>query len=59
MPEKKFPGPYVNTTNADDPMMERVPMPTMGIGARPSGLPKSSEVKRDGMTIRHTDQNNK
>ena len=39
----KFPAPYVNDTGPsreDDPMMVRVPLPTMGIGARRSGLPK-------------------
>ena len=36
----KIPGPYVNDTKQDDALMEYVPMDTMGIGARPSGLPK-------------------
>ncbi len=35
----KFPGPYVSDVRADDPIMERVPFPHTGIGARPSGMP--------------------
>ena len=38
----KIPGPYVNDTKQDDGIMEYVPMNTMGIGARMSGLPKGS-----------------
>jgi len=36
----KFPGPYVSDVRADDPIMKRVPMESMDIGARKSGLPK-------------------
>lgn len=36
-----FPAPYVNTVEADDPMMKRVPTDKMDIGARASGLPKT------------------
>lgn len=49
----KFPGPYINDCKADDPMMERVPMETMDIGARKSGLATKGEVKRDDMGIEH------
>jgi hypothetical protein len=35
-----FPSPYVNKTEAEDPMMKRVPMKNMDIGARSSGMPK-------------------
>lgn len=39
----KFPKPYVSDVpNTPDPMTEHVNYPTMGIGARPSGLPKES-----------------
>ena len=37
----KFPGPYLNTTDANDPIMKRVPEDSMDIGARRSGMPKS------------------
>ncbi len=36
----KFPGPYINSTKAEDPMMIRVPMDKTDIGARSSGTPK-------------------
>lgn len=39
----RFPGPYINSTNADDPIMKRVPMNHLEIGARPSGMPKSMD----------------
>ncbi len=40
--------------------MEYVPFADMDIGARPSGLPSSAQVKRDDMTVRHVpDQNRK
>lgn len=42
--------PYVNDTRETDPLIMRVPMDTMDIGARPSGLPK---VGKNGMTIQH------
>jgi hypothetical protein len=38
-----FPAPYVNKTEAADPMMKRVPMDHMDIGARSSGLPKNED----------------
>lgn len=47
----KFPGPYKNDTNADDPIMKRVPMKTLDIGARTSGLPKG--IGADSMGIEH------
>jgi hypothetical protein len=49
----KFPAPYVNDTGPSrekDPMMERVPIETMDIGARRSGLPKDV---RNGNSIEH------
>lgn len=48
----KFPGPYMNSTNADDPIMERVPVDKSGIGANSAGLPKGG-VNAGGMTIKH------
>lgn len=52
----RFPSPYLNTTNADDPIMERVPMDKTGIGATSAGLPKGG-VNSSGMTIKHTGGN--
>lgn len=49
----KFPGPYVNDAKKDDTIMEYVPMDTMDIGARKSGLATKGEVKRDDMGIEH------
>jgi hypothetical protein len=37
----KFPSPYLNDVRAEDPIMKRVPMATMDIGARKSGMPSS------------------
>lgn len=34
----KFPGPYVNDVNADDPIMVRVPVEHADIGSRTSGM---------------------
>jgi hypothetical protein len=48
----RFPGPYVNDTKANDPIMERVPMDTFGIGGMASGLPKGS-VNAGDMQIKH------
>jgi len=56
----RFPGPYLNSAEKDNSVMEYVPTDDMGIGARPSGLPTQAQVKRDNMTIRHIpDQNRK
>jgi len=38
----RFPKPYVNDVKIDPAIMEYVNFPTMGIGSRPSGLPKDS-----------------
>ena len=35
----RFPSPYLNSVKAEDPIMKRVPMDTLDIGARKSGLP--------------------
>ena len=37
-----FPGPYKNDVPSEgaEPMMEYIPFKNMGIGARPSGMPK-------------------
>lgn len=41
----KIPGPYVNDVPKEsDPMMVIVPMQTMGIGARRSGLPGAAST---------------
>jgi len=37
----KFPGPYVNETRENDPIMKRVNQDKLEIGARNSGLPSS------------------
>jgi len=47
----QFPRPYKNDTNAEDPIMKRVPFPHTDIGARASGMPK--DVKSDSMNIEH------
>jgi len=46
----KFPGPYINDVRKDDPIMKRVPMDTLDIGARKSGMPKSMD---DQAKIQH------
>jgi hypothetical protein len=48
----RFPGPYLNDTKAEDPIMIRVPMDTMDIGASSAGLPKGS-VNSGDMQIKH------
>ena len=48
----RFPGPYLNDTKAEDPIMIRVPMDEMDIGANPAGLPKGS-VNSDSMSLKH------
>lgn len=52
MADRSFPGPYMNSVpERPDPIMKTVPFPTMDIGARNSGLPKS--ISSDEMNIRH------
>ena len=51
MAEGRFPAPYLNTTNANDPIMHRVPVDEMGIGANSAGMPKN--VNSDMMKIDH------
>ena len=48
-----FPKAYTNKidVNETDPMMKRVPADNMGIGSRPSGMPK--DQKATEMTIQH------
>lgn len=46
----KFPGPYIETTNEDDPIMKRTDQNNMEIGARKSGMPK--DVK-NSVSIEH------
>lgn len=48
----RFPGPYLNDTKASDPLMERVPMDTFGVGGEAAGLPKGS-VNAEQMKLRH------
>ncbi len=48
----RFPAPYMNTTNADDPIMHRVPMDKTDIGSNAAGLPKGG-VNSDVMKIQH------
>jgi hypothetical protein len=40
MTSGKFPKPYASDVKVDRGMMEYPPFETMGIGARPAGLPK-------------------
>ncbi len=40
MSQSRFPGPYVNSTEVDHSIMEYVPMNSLDIGARVSGMPK-------------------
>lgn len=47
----RFPGPYLNDTKANDPIMERVPMDSTSIGANSAGMPKS--VQDGTMSIKH------
>lgn len=49
----KFPQPYLNDCKAEDPMMERVPMDRMDIGARAPGMPKQGEVTSGDMNLVH------
>lgn len=46
-----FPAPYIQDTKIDDPIMKRIDIDTLEIGARPSGLPK--DVKNSTMSIEH------
>lgn len=55
MAATKFPGPYVNDTKKDESVMKYVPMNSLDIGARASGMPKS--VGSDGMTLDHVSNN--
>ena len=50
----KFPRPYVNSVpeEGNESMMVYVPFKTMGIGARPSGLPKGGV--NDIKSLTHT-----
>jgi hypothetical protein len=47
----RFPGPYLNDCKAEDPIMERVPMDSMGIGANNAGLP--NKIQTGEMSIKH------
>lgn len=42
MAQGKVPTPYVNDVKQDDAIMNYVDFPVMGIGARKSGLPDST-----------------
>ena len=48
----RFPSPYLNSTEANDPIMQRVPMDKSGIGANDAGLPKGG-VNAEDMKLRH------
>ena len=48
----RFPSPYLNDCKADDPMLERVPMEKMGIGANAAGLPNGG-VNSPDMMLKH------
>lgn len=59
MASRNFPGPNVNSTVEDDPLMKRRPPDHMEIGARPSTL-RASSSKTAIMDIKHvSDQNSK
>lgn len=45
----RFPRPYVSDVKRDDATMVYVPMDKMGIGARPSGLPKNASEGPKGL----------
>lgn len=47
----KIPGPYVHDIGVDHGLMEYPPFPTMGIGARSSGLP--SAASEGPMSLEH------
>jgi hypothetical protein len=47
----RFPGPYLNDTKAEDPIMQRVPMDKTSIGANAAGMPSS--VQDGTMAIKH------
>jgi hypothetical protein len=46
----KFPAPYVGETKAEDPIMKRVPLHDLDIGARSSGMPR--DIKNSN-TLEH------
>jgi hypothetical protein len=48
----RFPSPYLNDVKANDPIMERVPMDSMDIGANSAGMPKGG-INSGNMTIKH------
>lgn len=57
MAAQKFPGPYLNETTEDDPMMIRRPPNHMEIASRPSTL-RSTHEKSGLMGINHTSDQN-
>ena len=58
MADRRFPGPYIDSTKENDSIMKRVDLDKMDIGARGSGMPKDS--KSEGMGLKHVgDQNSK
>lgn len=48
----RFPSPYIADCRAEDPIMERVPMDKMGIGANAAGLPNGG-VNSPDMMLKH------
>lgn len=54
MPSKNFPGPSIDRLIESDPQIIKVPMETMGWGARSSAMPKGDEKPNTGpMGISH------
>ena len=52
----QFPGPTYNRIIETDPQIAKVPMDTMGWGARASAQPKGAEApSAPEMTIKHVD----
>lgn len=57
MAKSNFPGPYLNSTEEDDPMMIRRPANHMEIASRPSTL-RATHEKSSLMNLSHVgDQN--
>lgn len=50
----KFPGPYVNSINENDPVCIRVNQDMSDIGTRGDAVPK--DIRSSGMSIQHVGQ---
>ena len=55
MASKNFPGPNINRIIDQDPQIVKIPLDTMGWGARNSALPKGEKAPTaPEMTVKHT-----